>query len=62
MKIESKKYNIYQDGVHVMKAEYPASAENCFWFNLKMWNPDTGFVKSAEMVRGDGSIWSIKEI
>jgi hypothetical protein len=45
-----------------MEVEYPASAVNCKWYGISMWNEKTGFVKMAQIVTGDNIFWNIEEV
>ena len=60
--MKTKTYKIFRDGIEWMEAEYPASIHNCKWYGIQMWNEETGFVKSAELVTGDDVRWSIEEV
>ena len=60
--MKTKTYKIFRDGIEWMEAEYPASIYTCKWHGIQMWNEETGFVKSAELVTGDNIRWNIEEV
>ena len=59
--MQTKAYKVYQSGIEVMDAEYPANKDNCKWFGIQMWNEEDGFVKSATILTGSNTRWSIEE-
>ena len=59
--IQYKSYNVLVNGRMVAKAEFPASADNCWWWNIKVWNEQTGFIKSAQHLTDNGLQFDLVE-
>ncbi len=59
--MKTKTYKIFRDGIEWMEAEYTATILEK-WHGIQMWNEETGFVKSAELVTGDNIRWNIEEV
>lgn len=47
-KIAYKNYNVVVNGMLVGTLRVPAVADNCWWFDIQLWSPITGWVRRAE--------------
>ena len=61
MKVQYKSYNIVLNGQVMAKAEYPASEANSWWYGIKVWTPEGGFIKSAQHLDEEGYQFDLVE-
>ncbi len=59
--IPYKSYNVVSNGRVMAQVEYPADNANCWWFNVQVWSPVTGFIKSAQHLTEDGDQFDLVE-
>lgn len=52
-------YSVYRNGEKFYEVEFPADANNCYWFHYKCWNEVSGFVTGLEIVDEDGVNWKL---
>ena len=59
--IQYKSYNIVRNGREIASVEYPAAVENSWWYGIKVWTPEGGFIKSAQHLTEDGYQFDLVE-
>jgi len=59
--IPYKEYEVKCNGRVIAQAEYPADSANCWWYNIKVWTPEGGFIKSAQHLTDDGRQFDLIE-
>ena len=52
--ITYKKYDVIYNGRAIASVEYPSDERNSHWYNIKVWTPEGGFIKSAQHLTEDG--------
>lgn len=56
-----KSYKLMVNGFAVAEVKYPAHLDNCWWFSIRVWSPENGFIKSAQHLDEDGVLFNLVE-
>jgi len=60
--MQYKKYSVVSIGRVIAQVEYPSCNDNCWWFSIKVWDSNKGFIKSAQYLTEDGYQFDLIEV